>query len=180
MDIFTFILTAVISFLGLLLGLVLAQKAPEEIHAFKKYLPFAQLLIFVLIFVVFFAFLPFFIALALLVLSFAFIFIFWHKKNLNTLDYIVLGVLFALTSLSAELHWYMTLLVFLFGIITGALYFALHTRPTKKKIVFHKHSNQHLDFGVMTRLLFTDYSFFLVLAVASYFISQIIYLLFFV
>jgi hypothetical protein len=184
MDVFSFSISTVIAFLGLLLGSVLAHTAPDETHQFKHYLPFLQLLIFVLVFVLLFVYFPFFVALALFMLSFAFIFIFWHKKSLNLLDYIVLGALFALTSLVLQMHWYMTFLVFLFGVFTGALYYALHTKAhnkkhQKKKIAFHKHSGRHLSFGVISQSLLHDYVFFVIIAFLTYFSANIFRLLFF-
>lgn len=181
-DVFSFLISTVIAFLGLLTGSFLAHNAPDETHEFRKYFPYLQLAVFVLVFVLFFVYLPFFIALALLVLSFGFIYFFWHKKNLNLLDYIVLGVLFSITSLNAYFHMYMTLLVFLFGIFTGALYYALHTKHKKhqKTIPLHKHSGKHLRYSVISRTLFQNYLFFLIIAVSSYIVSRIIYFLFFI
>ena len=185
MDFFTFLISAVIAFLGLLTGSALAHAAPDETHQFKHYFPFLQLLTFALIFVLLFVYFPFWIALALFVLSFVFILLFLHRKNLNLLYYIVLGTLFALTSLVPQMHWYMTLLVFLFGVFTGALYYALHTKAHKKKhrskkIAFHKHTGVHWNFGLISRTLFNDYVFFVVIAFVAYFTSELVRVLFFV
>jgi len=109
MDIFTFTTTIIIAFLGLLTGSIISYYSEEEIKSFKKYIPFAQLIIFTMIFVTIFIYIPFFIASSLMVLSFAFIFLFWHKQNLNILDYMVFGVIIALTSINAELQIYITL-----------------------------------------------------------------------
>lgn len=175
MDVFTFTLTLLVSFLGLLVGGFLAHNSEDEVHKFKKFLPFIQLLLFVLVFVVFFVSLPFFVALMILILSFAFIYLFWHKKNINTLDYIVFAVLFALSSLNFVYHLYMTLILFAFGIFSGALYYVLHTKPNHKtpNVSYHKHSGKHLEIGELLYSLFNHYYFFLIVSFLAYLVSQI-------
>lgn len=182
MDILTFILTTIVAYFGLLVGSLVANNSPDEVHSFKKYLPFLQLVVFVLIFVLLFVYLPFWIALVLLLFSFIFIYVFWHKKNHNLLDYILLGALFAITSIDVQLHLYMVLLVFLFGLFTGALHFALHTvyKDKKHDVGFHKHSGSHLSFGILSKKLFVDYGFFMLIAISSYFMAHIINFLFFI
>ena len=176
MDVFTFALTLIVSFLGLLVGGFLAYNSEEEVHEFKRFLPFIQLLLFVLIFVVFFVFMPFFVASMMLILSFAFIYLFWHKKNINTLDYIVFAVLFALSSLSFQYHLYTTVILFAFGIFSGALFYVLHTKPNHKhpNVSHHKHSGKDLELGHLLYGLFHHYYFFLIVSFSAYLVSQII------
>lgn len=176
MDVFTFALTLIVAFLGLLTGGLLSYYSDEEVRSFKKYIPVVQLIIFILVFMVIYLFLPFFVASAILVLSFAFIYLFWRKKNINVLDYSVLGVLFALTSLSMQFHLYMTLLVFAFGIFSGALFYVLHRNPDDKDkhVSHHKHSGKHLSFGHLLYELFHHYYFFLIIAFAAYLVAQIL------
>lgn len=175
MDVFTFTLTLFVAFLGLLVGGFLAHNSEDEVHKFKKFIPFIQLLLFVLIFVVFFAFIPFFVALMILILSFAFIYLFWRKKNINTLDYIVFAVLFALSSLNFQYQLYMTIILFAFGIFSGALFYVLHTRPNHKhpNVSYHKHSGKNLELGHLLYALFHHYYFFLIVSFSAYLISQI-------
>ena len=181
MDIYTFVGTSLLAFLGLFVGLVLSHYSEEEVQSFKKYIPFIQLSIFVLMFLLLFWYLPFFIASSILVLSFAFIYLYWHRKNLNVLDYIIISVLFALTSLSKNFQMYMTLLTFLFGIFSGSLFYVLHRRHTKepKHILHHKHSGRHLSFGQLSIELFNHYYFFLIISFVAYLLANLFkYLIF--
>ncbi len=181
MDFFTFLATLILSFFGLFVGLVLSHYSEEELRDIKKYLPYLQLLIFVLVFLVFYWYLPFFIATSILVLSFAFIYLFWHRKKINTLDYIVFAILFALTSLNNYFHLYMTLLVFIFGLFSGSLFYVLHRRSEEltKHILHHKHSGKHLSFGHLSVKLFDYYYFFLIISLIAFLIANLFkYLLF--
>lgn len=182
MDVFTFALSVVIAFLGLLAGCVLAKYSHDEVHQFRKSIHTAQLLVLVLLFVLFFVYFPFWVALAILVLSFSFILLFWHRKDMNLLDYVVLGVLFGLTSVDAQLHLYMTLLVFLFGLFTGSLHYVLHTKHHNhpvKKVGIHNHSGKHFSFNMLTEKLFQDYYFFVILTFCSWAAGELIRLTFF-
>jgi len=173
MDIFTFVASLLLAFVGLFVGTVLAHYSEEEVHYIKKYLPFLQMMTFMLIFVLIYWYLPFFIASSLLILSFAFIYLFWHRKNINLLDYIVLAVLFSLTSLEPHFHLYMTTLVFIFGIFSGALFYVLHRKHHSKPrdILHHKHSGKHLSFGHLSVKLFDHYFFFLIISFVSYLLA---------
>ncbi len=177
MNFFTFILTAVIAFFGLLLGGVLAHYSRNEAHAFKKYLPVMQLLCFVLAFAVLFSHLPFVIAVALLVLTFAFIYFFWRKKNINVLDYIAFAILFAFTTLSMESHLYMTVILFAFGIFSGSLYYVLHTKSpnkTKQRNVSYHHHRGHHEFGHLISKMLNHYAFFLLLTVITWAVINLV------
>lgn len=180
MDIFTFVATLLIAFIGIFLGGVLSYWSRDEIHKYKHTIPYVQMVLFVLLFVSIFTYFPFPIALILLVLSFAFIYFFWHKMHLNVLDYIVLGLLFVITSLTAEAHFYATTIITLFGISSGALFYVLHTKPSglmkNKKtlhIWHHKHSNKHLHIDDILTALFYKYYFFPIIAICSYIIAEI-------
>lgn len=175
MDFFTFLLTAIIAFFGLLTGAVLSHYSHDEVHAFKKYLPMLQLACFILAFIILYTMLPFVIASALLVLTFAFIYFFWRKKNLNVLDYIALAILFALTTINLSSHLYMTTIIFAFGVFSGALYYVLHTKPPKKakekNVSHHKHRGHH-EFGHLVKKLLNHYSFFLVLTLVTWLVAN--------
>lgn len=178
MDIFTFGLTVIVAFLGLLTGSFLSHHARDEVKYIEKYLPFIQLLCLILVFVILYAFMPFFIASCLLVLSFSFIYLFWNKKNMNVLDYIIFAILFSFTSLNFQQHLYMTVVLFLFGVFSGTLYYALHTKPVRQ-VSHHRHSGKHLSLASIQFNLFHHYSFFLVLSFATFLLSKFLTFIFF-
>ncbi|MFP4118497.1 MAG: hypothetical protein ACLFTH_00390 [Candidatus Woesearchaeota archaeon] len=183
MDPYTYALTVLLAFFGIFLGGILSYWSKDEVHEMKSKIPHFQMMIFVLVFVALFIYLPFFVAVALLVLCFGFIYIFWHKTDLNVLDYIVLGAVFVISSLVAEAHYYITATITFFGILSGALFYAMHTKPTgnikwKKDeelhVKHHKHSGKHLHIDELLNSLFYKYYFFPILAIGSYIIAEII------
>ncbi|MFW5865590.1 MAG: hypothetical protein ACOCU6_00675 [Nanoarchaeota archaeon] len=186
MDIFTYAATLLIAHVGLFLGGMLAYWSKDEVHEFKSKIPYFQMILFILFFVSIFAHFPFTIALLLMILSFAFIYIFWHKTSLNTLDYIVFGTLFVITSLSYQAHFYSTIIMTAFGILSGALYYALHTKPSGEilkstkndlHVWHHKHSNNHLHIDEILSSLFYRYYFFPIIALTGFVIAELIKLL---
>ena len=163
MDIFTFSLTALISFMGLFFGGILSYWSKDEVHQLKSSIPTMQMILFVLI------------------LSFGFIYIFWHRADLNVLDYILFGVLFTTSSLYYNAHFYITAIITFFGILSGALFYAMHTKPSgvmknKKElhIKHHKHSGKHLHIDDLLTSLFYKYYFYPIIAIASYIVAHII------
>ncbi len=181
-DVFTFLFSLIIAFSGLLFGLFLSKQADDEVHHYRQFIPFIQLLLFSLFFVLLFIYIPFTYAFVLLLLSFVFLFIFWHKLHINILDYLIFAPLFALSTLLPEFHLYATLVLFLFGIFSGALYYVLHRNHPKKKsskISFHTHSKKHLSFDQLAEYMFSHYVFFLGISFATYVLAQVIRFLFF-
>ncbi|MGM5480330.1 MAG: hypothetical protein ACQESC_02625 [Nanobdellota archaeon] len=197
MEWFTYILTIILSFLGLLIGSLLAHWSKEEIYLVKEYIPFFQLLIFSLVFVVYFAFFPILVAISLIILSFGFIYLFWHKRELNILDYIVFSGLVVISSLQSQAHFYITILITFFSILSGALFYALHTRvkfnrtqKSKKTSKLSKQKRREMrkttflkpsaDIGKNNSLdtiltaLFYKYLFFPVLAILAYGVAELI------
>lgn len=181
----TFLLTTLIAFFGLFAGILIAYHTKDEVHHVKRYLPFLQLLCLVIIFILTFFYYPFFIALVVFLLSFLFMFLFWRRKDINLLDYIVLAVIFAFSSIYVSFHLYITLLLFVFGLFSGTLYYALHTKPKRSHksrhahilmIGHHEHSRRHLSFGQSLRGLFDRYYFFVVIAIATYALAHILML----
>ncbi|MBN1175357.1 hypothetical protein JXA48_01815 [Candidatus Woesearchaeota archaeon] len=186
MDFITYTLSALIALSGVVVGSYLANSAPEEVHTIKKYFPLVQMISLVLLFFVLYSYFPFFIVSALLILTFAFFRLFWHRQNVNILDYSVFAVLFPLTSLVAVAHYYVTLILFAFGVFSGALFYVLHTIPSTKKgskkstkkdsslhVAHHKHRGRHHTHDEILSRLFASYAFFLLLACVSYIVSEI-------
>lgn len=189
MDIFLYVLTALIAYFGLLIGAALAHGARDEAHNLRHHLFFLQLVSFILLFVVFYAYFSFFIVTSMLILTFAFIWFFWHKQENNTLDYIAFSVLFAISSLVMQAHFYVTLIIFFFGIFSGAIYYVLHTHPEKKSkkkrsksksvskpagVAHHKHKGRHHEFSEIVAKLFRQYLFFLPLTIIVYALAQLL------
>ncbi len=177
MDLFTFALTAFVSFLGILFGAILTHHTKEEILSIKKLIPFLQFTVLVIVFIVLYFFFPFTIVSALLVLSFGFIYLFWNKNNLNFLDYIVLAMILVISSLDPQAHLYVTIFAFIFGILSGALFYIMnthHPRKKAKKIYHHKHTGKNLSFNSMTSRLFYTYKFFFILTIIAFAAAQFI------
>ncbi len=175
MDLFTYILTTCIGFSGLFVGILISRYAIEEVDIFKKHIPFLQMVLLLLGFLVTFIYVPFNISLLIFLLSFAFIYLFWNKRDINTLDYVVFSILFILSSVNLEAHFYMTAIIFVFGILSGTLFFVLHTYPKKHKkhIAHHRHTGHNMDFDELSYAMFKKYFFFLIISILGYIISSI-------
>lgn len=177
MDVFTFILTITVSFLGILFGTILTHHTKEEVLGIQKLIPFMQFGILVIVFLILFMYFPFGIISALLVLSFGFIYLFWKKNNLNFLDYIVLSMVLVISSLDPQAHLYVTLCAFVFGILSGSLFYIMntqHKRKTRKKLAHHKHTGKNLNLNSMTSNLFYTYKFFFILAIVAFATAHLI------
>jgi hypothetical protein len=196
MDFSTYLLSVMIVSIGLLFGSSLAHISRSEVHQFKKHLPGLQMFCVILLFLVLFSFFPFLVALSMLFLSFGFVYLFWRKLDMNFLDYIVFGGLFALTSVNLLAHFYVSLILFVFGMFSGSLFYVLHTFPqehlkktksTSKKsklphgshVLHHKHKGRHHTSQEIFRLLVKKYAFFPLLALVSYGVANIAWFLFF-
>jgi len=186
LSLYAFLLTTLIAFLGLFVGAVLTHYTKNEVHQFKRFLPLFQYICLILVFLLFFIYFPLFVALMILILSFLFIFFFWRKKDINFLDYVVLSILFAFSSIQTQVNVYMSLIIFLFGLFSGALFYVLHSKAKKGygtkhahvlNIQHYKHSGKELSYGEILITLFNKYYFFIVLSIASYAIAQILTLL---
>jgi hypothetical protein len=173
----TYIFLVIVAFLGLPIGLSLAGFAPDEAHKYRSYFIPLQLFFIILFFTVAIVFFPLFVSLSMIILSFSFLFLFWRKMNHNVLDYIVFSVLFLLFSLSTTSLMYASFVVFLFGLVSGFLYFVLHTKdPLSKKkysVNIHKHSGKHLSFEKMFSNLLRQYLFFPLIALIVFLMGQI-------
>ncbi|MCF7799073.1 hypothetical protein K9M74_04155 [Candidatus Woesearchaeota archaeon] len=185
MDILTYLFTVLLAFLGLLLGGLFSELIREKLHQVKHFLPFLQLLSIIISFLLLFAVFPLLIVIMLLFLTFVFIWMFWEKKDHNVLDYIFFALIFVMTSLVPVLHYYMTLILFIFGFFAGGLFYSLHTKPQKKKkgkkvkdvhphVAHHRHSGKHYPHNVIMQELLLRYFFFIPLTLAAYLIAQVI------
>lgn len=190
MNLIPYLVSVLISFIGVMAGIFISKNIPETAHYVKKYFPMVQMISLVLLFFVLYSFFPFFIVTLILVLSFAFIRFFWEKQDVNLLDYIVFGVIFPFSSIIVFAQIYVTTLFFFFGIFSGALFFVLHTEPEKLKIkkstkkykkiikaskdvAYHKHKGRHHTSQEIFSKALQVYSIFIIVAIVSYVASRL-------
>lgn len=135
MNILNYSLTAIISYLGLFIGFLLAVIAKEELKPGKKYFIFLQKIILLLIFIFLVVFIDLNYILVLLILSFIIISVFKRKKEFNELPYIyiILSVIFFLSSKILNLFIIESSLIFLYGLPTGSLL----TKKSKKETMIN-------------------------------------------
>jgi len=120
MNLLNYSLTAVISYLGLFVGFILALMAKEEMKDGRKYFLFLQKVILLLVFVFLLVFIDLNYILVLLMLAFIVVYLL-KRKNKLVYIYILLGVIFHLSSKMLNLFVIESSLIFLYGIPTGSL-----------------------------------------------------------
>ena len=131
MNILNYSLAALIAYTGLFIGFMLAIMAKEEIKPGKKYFIILQritlLLIFIFLFILIFDF--------LLLLIITLVYILKKKINFNESPYvyIILAVIFYLSSKNLNLFIIESSLIFLYGLPTGTLL----TKKSKKETIIN-------------------------------------------
>ncbi len=144
---------SIISYLGLMTGIMLVRIAPEERKPLQKYFIFMRkiLLLIIFVFLLFFYFNDYF---NLPVLAMYFIFLLFIEFKVDDLlkksilTYALLGILFFLSSKNTNLFAIESSLILLYGIPTASL---MYNRKEKNsfKILFY-----NIGFIVITNLLF--------------------------
>jgi hypothetical protein len=119
MNILNYSLTAVVSYLGLFVGFILAMMAKEEMKDGRRY--FVFLLVFIRLNYI----------LVLLILVFIVVYLLKRKNELVYI-YMILGVIFYLSSKTLNLFVIESSLIFLYGIPTGSL---LTKRDKKESLI---------------------------------------------
>lgn len=154
MNLLNYSLTALISYSGLFIGFILALIAKEELKAGKKYFIQLQKIILLLIFI----FLIIFIKLNYTLFLLIFIIIIglkkYGKKDFNELVYIyiILGIIFYLSSKNSNLLAIESSLIFLYGLPTGSL---LYKDKDKKETILNILKNSGFVFlAIILFLLF--------------------------
>ena len=134
MNLLNYSLTAVIAYLGLFVGFILAIMAKEELKAGKKYFLFLQKIILLLIFVFLLIYIDSNYILVLLLLVFIIIYLLKRKRKFNELPYIyiILAVIFYLSSKNLDLFVIESSLIFLYGLPTGSL---MTTKDKKETVI---------------------------------------------
>ncbi|MAE42463.1 hypothetical protein CMO93_01720 [Candidatus Woesearchaeota archaeon] len=132
-----YFLASVISYLGLLLGIILIKLAPEEQKPGKKYFILLKKILFFLII----AFLLFFYKInmifLLLLLLFMLVLMLTNKLELekSPLVYFILGIIFFLSSKIINLFVIESILIFLYGVLTASLILNLKKKNYREVFV---------------------------------------------
>jgi len=150
MNLLNYSLIALVSYLGLFVGLILAIIAKEELKSGKKYFLFLQKLLLLLIFIFLLIFIGLNYISVLLIFMFIMISLLKRKKEFNELPYtyIILAVVFYLSSKKLNPYIIESSLIFLYGIPTGTLL----TEKSKKKSIINILKN--VGFILITIILY--------------------------
>lgn len=150
MNLLNYSLSALVVYLSLVVGFILAIIAKEELKAGKKYFLFLQKIILLLIFIFLLIYIDLNYVLVLLILAFIAVHLLKTKKESDKLPYlyIILAVIFYLSSKNRNLFVIESSLMFLYGLPTGTLL----TGKSKKETVINILKN--IVFVLMAVLLF--------------------------
>ena len=133
MQIINYLLASIISYLGLLVGVILIKMAPEEQKPGKKYFILIKKMIFFLIIAFLLAYYRLNLIFSLFLLLFLFILMLTKKMKLEkpALAYFFLGIIFFLSSKIIDLFVIELVLVFLYGIPAASLVFNIKKKNYK-------------------------------------------------
>ena len=136
-----YFLASIISFLGLLIGIVLVKIAPEEQKPLKKYFLFCRkallLLIFVFIIRYYYKSFPY---LAALMLCCVLLLFFEFKLDLlrkSVLDYAAFGLVFFLSAKNQSLFTIESSLILLYGVPTASFLYARKSKNNYKIFLYN-------------------------------------------
>jgi len=150
MNLLNYSLAALIAYIGLFIGFILAIIAKEEIKPGKKYFILLQKIILLLIFIFLLLFINLKYVVVLLILAFILISILRTKKEFNELPYIyiILAIIFYLSSKNLNLFIIESSLIFLYGVPIGTLM----TKKSKKETIINILAN--IPFILIAVILF--------------------------
>lgn len=135
MNILNYSLTATVSYISLFIGFLLAIIAKEELKPGKKYLILLQKIILLSIFILLLIFINLNYILVLLILAFIIIYVLkrYSKKAFNEVPYtyLILSIIFYISSKKLNLFVIESSLIFLYGLPTGTLL----TKKSKKETI---------------------------------------------
>ena len=132
MQFINYFLASLITFAGLIVGIILIKIAPEEQKPLERYFSIARifLLITIFAFLILFYFKNYLIlTISLLLFSF---FIEYKMKNKHNLQFIILGIVFFISSQNQKLLAIESALIFLYGVLISSL---LYKKETSFKIL---------------------------------------------
>jgi len=144
---------SIISFLGLIAGIVLVRIAPEEQKPLERYFISARkiFLFLIFIFIIFYYFNnPFYLLVLLIYLAFL-LFVEYKIEDLFRKSMIIctaLGILFFLSSKNINLFAIESSLIFLYGLPTASLMYA-RKEKNEHKVIFY-----NIGFVIVANLLF--------------------------
>lgn len=123
MNFLNYSLTAIICYLGLFIGFALAIIAKEELKAGKRYFILLQKIILLLVFIFLLIYIKIDYIIILLTLTFIIIHLLknYFKFNESIYIYIILAIIFYLSSKILNLWVLESSLIFLYGLPTGSL-----------------------------------------------------------
>ena len=152
MNFLNYSLTALICYIGLFVGFFLAIIAKEELKAGKKYFLFLQKIILLLIFVFLLVFIKLNYILVLLILGLIVVYVAknYFKDKIDDVFYfyIILSIIFYLSSKELNLFIIESSLIFLYGLPTGSLLM----RKSKKETLINILKN--VGFVIIAIILF--------------------------
>ena len=133
MQIITYILASIISYFGLLAGIILVKMAPEEQKPGKKYFILIKKMIFFLIIAFLLAYYKLNFIFSLFLLLSLFVLMLTEKMKLekSALAYFFLGIVFFISSKMTGLFIIESVLVFLYGIPAASLIFNIKKKNHK-------------------------------------------------
>ena len=132
-----FILASIVSYLGLLLGIILIKLAPEEQKPGKKYFILFKKILLFLIIAIFFVYIKINTVILIFLLIILLLFLINKKITLEStvLTYLLFGVLFSLSFRIQNLFIIESVLIFLYGIPTASLIFKIKKKNYKDVFV---------------------------------------------
>ena len=152
MQFLNYFFASIITFLGLLIGIVLIRIAPEEQKPLDKYFIMLRriLLLIIFAFLIFYYFKNFFIFFTLVIYLIFAVFVEFKTKNLlrkSMLAYSILGILFFLSVQNINLFVIESSLMLLYGMPTASLIY------NRKENNYHKLFLYNLGFVVAANIL---------------------------
>lgn len=118
-----YILASIVSYLGLLIGIILISLAPEEQKPGRKYFIFLKMILFLFIIALFLFFYEINLVFSLALLASVLVLIFYGKLHLENslLVYSLFGLIFYFSSKIASLFVFESVLILLYGIPNSSL-----------------------------------------------------------
>ena len=151
MQFINYFFISIISFLGSLIGIMLVKIAPEEQKPLQKYFILLRKILLLLIFVfVIFYYINDKFNLIILLLFFIFSLLIEYKINYllkkSIIIYLLLGIIFFLSSKNTNLFTIESSLIFLYGLPTASL---IYNNKNQYKIIFY-----NIGFIIIANILY--------------------------
>lgn len=130
----TYATTAVIAFIGLILGSILAFIAPEELKPGERYFILFSKVIFLVALIYFMLFNKTNIHLTI-IFSVIFAFIIYFKEINSVIAYLILGAIFYSSYRDTAMFFAISGLIFIYGLFTGTLFVYKNMGEKRIKII---------------------------------------------